>query len=192
MTPDDSFAALATRLQADDPSAARAVVARFAGRLIALAAQRLGHRLAGKEDPEDAVQSALRSFFTRFRAGQFDVPNWNSLWGLLATITLRKCENRLVHYRAARRDLARESALPDHADLDRDPTPDEAATLADTLGTLLATLSPRDREILSRHLAGDEPPAIAAAVGRSERTVRRALELVRLRLARSLAAEAGG
>ena len=190
--PDDSFAALAERLRVDDPSAARAVVARFAGRLIVLADRHLAGRLIGKEDPEDAVQSALRSFFTRLRDGQFDLPTWNSVWGLLTTITVRKCDNRLAHYRAARRDLNREVALPNSPISDREPTPEETATLADTLAGVLASLSPRDRDILSMHLAGEDTRAIAAAVGRSERTVRRSIELVRLRLERTLAADPEG
>jgi RNA polymerase sigma factor (sigma-70 family) len=166
-------------------------VARFAGRLVVLARRQLAGRLAGKEDPEDAVQSALRSFFARLRDGQFDLPTWNSVWGLLATITVRKCDNRLVHYRAARRSVGREVALPALPVPDREPTPEEAAALADTLDGVLASLSPRDRDILSMHLAGEDTRAIAAAVCRSERTVRRAIELVRLRLERTLAADLG-
>ena len=42
-----------------------------------------------KVDPEDVVQSAFRSFFTRQAAGQFDVASWDDLWGLLVVITVR-------------------------------------------------------------------------------------------------------
>jgi RNA polymerase sigma-70 factor (ECF subfamily) len=193
MTPDDSFSALATRLRADDPDAAAQVVARFARGLTVLARRTLAGRLAGKEEAEDAVQSALRSFFLRLRDGQFELADWNGLWGLLARITARKCENRLAHYRAARRDVAREMTTPGAIEsaLDRDPTPDELAVLAETLGGVLVGLPPLHQHILSLHLAGDDPPAIADRVGRSQRTVRRVLELVRLQLTRILTADPG-
>lgn len=188
MGPPDLSAVL-TRLRADDSAAARIVFHRYATQLIALARSHLGARLAGKDDPEDVVQSVFRSFFLRARDGQFDLPNWNSVWGLLVAITIRKCANRLTHYRAARRDVGREAGpAADGVGLDRAPTPDEAAALTETLDVVLRGLTDRDRTILRLSLAGDEPPAIAPQVGRSVRTVRRALELIRLRLERMLTA----
>jgi RNA polymerase sigma-70 factor (ECF subfamily) len=188
MIPPDVSAVL-TRLRADDSAAERLVFHRYASQLVALARDRLGDRLAGKEDPEDVIQSVFRSFFTRARGGQFELPTWNSVWALLVAITVRKCANRLAHYRAARRNVGREVGPADEGvGLDRAPTPDEAAALTETLDAVLKGLTDRDRQILGYHLLGDEPAAIAAEVGRSERTVRRVLELIRLRLERMLAA----
>jgi RNA polymerase sigma-70 factor (ECF subfamily) len=187
VTPDDS--SILTRLRTDDSAAARLIFHRYAAQLVALARDHLGSRLAGKDDPEDVVQSVFRSFFTRARCGQFDLPNWNSVWGLLVAITVRKCVNRLTHYRAARRDVGREvGPAEEGVGLDRAPTPEEAAALAETLEDVLRTLTDRDRTILQLHLSGEEAVQIARQVGRSVRTVRRALELVRLRLERMLAA----
>ncbi len=68
--------------------------------------------------------------------------------------------------------------------LSREPTPAEAAALTDTLEHLMQTLPAGDRAILVLHLQGRDLPAISTQVARSERTVRRALELVRLQLCR--------
>jgi RNA polymerase sigma-70 factor, ECF subfamily len=196
MAPDASFAALMTRLRTGDPDAARAVFDRFARRLVALARTRLDERTGRKEDPEDVLQSVFRSFFTRYRGGQFEVTDWDSLWGLLTVITLRKCGNRIAYYHAARRDVGREVG-PGHPDgpaalgqaVAREPTPEEAAVLAETLTLVMRRLEPYDREILVGHLQGDSADAIGARVGRARRTVRRALERIRQMLERVQAGE---
>lgn len=53
----------------------------------------------------------FRSFFSRQAGGEFEFEDWDSLWSLLALITLRKCGNRIEYYRAARRDLQRDAQL---------------------------------------------------------------------------------
>jgi RNA polymerase sigma-70 factor (ECF subfamily) len=111
---------------------------RFAGRLIALARSRLDAQIRRKVDPESVMLSAFGSFFLRQRAGQFVLNDWNSMWGLLATITLRKFGHRLEHFRAACRDVGRESTPAAHADdsnasweaIAREPSPDEVACQA--------------------------------------------------------------
>jgi RNA polymerase sigma-70 factor (ECF subfamily) len=197
LPPTDSFDELITRLRAGDEGAAAALFDRFAGRLIALGRGRLEGAL-GKEDAEDVVQSVFRSFFLRQRAGQFTLTGWESLWGVLTVITLRKCCNRLEHLRAARRDVGREVSLGllDEAGLGwqavaRDPTPLEAAVLTETVEHVLRGLEPPDREMLTLHLQGHTLAEISRHVGRGQRTVQRRIELVRRRLRRLRIAEAG-
>jgi RNA polymerase sigma-70 factor (ECF subfamily) len=191
MRPADSFPGLMSGLRRGDPDAARQVFQRFTRRLIGLARARLGKRIDHKEDPEDVIQSVFRSFFLRQRAGEFDIGGWDSLWSILALITLRKCHNRAAYYHADRRDIDREAgptapwegAANRHA-IDRAPTPEEAAVLAETVEMIMRRLEPRDREILSLHLQGWDPPEIGARVGRARRTVRRVLEQIRQTLER--------
>src|SRR5262249_43697973 len=125
------------------------------------------------------------------RAGQFEVASWDSLWGILATITLRKCGNRIERYHAARRDVGREVVLPlpDWQAVAREPTPEEAAVLTDTVELVMRRLEPRDRAILTCHLQGDSPAEISDRVGRARRTVRRTLERIRKALEREQAGE---
>jgi RNA polymerase sigma-70 factor (ECF subfamily) len=196
MTGSDSFAALMSDLRAGDEAAAHAVFQRFAGRLIALARERLGDRLARKEDPEDVLQSAFRSFFLRCQDGQLDFDNWGSLWSVLTLITLRKCSNHLQHFQAARRRIEREvpraageDSSPDWALTDPEPTPEQAAVLTETMEMLLGQLCGIDREILTLHLQGYDAPEISARVGRARRTVRRVLDRIRHTLERLLAGQ---
>jgi RNA polymerase sigma-70 factor (ECF subfamily) len=185
----DSFTTLMDRLHAGDDAAAAEVFDRFAGRLAALAHSRLADRLRDKVDPEDVLQSVFRSFFTRYRAGQFRLENWESLWGLLTVIVLRKCGNQAAYFRAARRDVKREEPLaltPEArlglAALAREPQPVEAAVLADTVEQLMRGLEERDRDVLALHLQGYTVAEIGAQVGVAQRTVKRALAHIREQL----------
>jgi RNA polymerase sigma-70 factor (ECF subfamily) len=196
MTVNDSFAALMRDLRAGDDAAACAIFQRFAGRLIALARDRLEDRLTRKEDPEDVLQSVFRSFFLRCQDGRLDFDNWESLWSVLTLITLRKCSNHLQHFQAARRRINREvapapveDAGPGWLVTDPEPTPEQAAVLTETVERVLRRLAPRDREILTLHLQGSDPPEISARIGRARRTVRRVLDRIRHTLERALIGE---
>lgn len=200
MSPNDSFAVLMTRLRTGEDSAAREVFVRFAARLAGLARAHLDARLAVKVDPEDVVQSAYKSFFLRQRDGQLDVGTWDGLWGVLTMITLRKCADRAAYYRAEKRDVTREAAggagddsapgLTDLA-LDREPQPDEAAVLAETVDALFRAIDdPDERAILELSLQGFTATEISEKLGRAERSVRRLRERVRARLER-MQADAG-
>jgi len=130
----NSFAEFLTRLHCQDDAAARELFARFSHQLIALAQRHISAGLRHKVDAEDVVQSAYKSFFCRYGSGNLDVVNWNSLWGLLTLITMRKCAERAAYHGAERRDFTREVSLPpgDGAaswldPLGREPTPEEAS-----------------------------------------------------------------
>jgi RNA polymerase sigma-70 factor, ECF subfamily len=189
---DDDFAALMKRLRQGDGPAAEEVFRRYAGRLIRLARSRLEGRLRRKVDAEDVAQSALKSFFLRHAEGQYDLQDWDSLWSLLTVITLRKCGRQLERFLAGARDVRREEAPPDPdgsnsawQSLARDPTPSEAAILAEAVEQMMRGLpDPTERRILELSLQGFGPREISAEVGRSERTVHRVLSLVRSRLRR--------
>ena len=190
MDANGSFEQMMARLQAGDPAAASHIFHRFAQRLLALARVRLDGRMRQKMDPEDVLQSVYRSFFRRHRDGQFDFGGWDDLWVTLTVITVRKCGRRRNYFHAARRDVERE--LPQPADdgatgwegVARDPTPAEAATLAETVEQLFRGLDVANREIVSLHLQGYTIAEISVRVSYSQRTVRRTLEMTRRRLRR--------
>src|SRR5215472_5307043 len=126
----NSFAEFLARLHSQGDAAAQELFERFAHQLIALAHRHIGAKLRHKVDHEDVVQSAYKSFFFRYGAGKLDVVNWNSLWGLLTLITVRKCAERVAYYRAECRDAAREVTAPPGEDtapwleaFGREPTP---------------------------------------------------------------------
>jgi RNA polymerase sigma-70 factor (ECF subfamily) len=187
----DSFADFLNRLQAGEDVAAQELFARFTHQLIALALRHIDGGLRHKVEPEDVVQSVYKSFFLRYGAGNLELLNWNSLWGLLTLITVRKCAERAAYHRAARRDAAREVAPPrgDEATpwldpLGREPTPLEAAVLSETIEQLLASLDEDERPILELSLQGHTTREISERLGRAERTVRLLREGVRHRLER--------
>src|SRR3954451_9948908 len=150
----DSFAEFLNRLQARDDTAAQELFGRFTHQLIAHALRHIDAGLRHKVDPEDVVQSAYKSFFYRYGDGNLDVVNWNSLWGLLTLIAVRKCAERAAYHRAECRDAARELSPPrgDEAapwlePSNREPTPLEAAVLSETVEQLLAGLDEDERAI---------------------------------------------
>jgi RNA polymerase sigma-70 factor (ECF subfamily) len=188
-------------MAADDPvpdgnagsgEAARMLFARFSHRLIGLARAHLDARLRHKVDPEDIVQSAYKSFFFRYGAGALASEGWDGLWGLLTRITLRKCADRARYYRAECRDVAREAAAPAGADdtepwrdaAGREPTPEQAALLAETVEHLMRGLGGDERSIVELSLQGYSTQEISERLGRAERSVRRLRERVRKHLER--------
>jgi RNA polymerase sigma-70 factor, ECF subfamily len=188
MSASESFFQLLSGLRAENPVAAEEIFERFGGRLIGLARTRLNRALRRKLDPEDVLQSVLGSFFRRQRDGEFDLESWDGLWALLVLMTVRKCCRQSEHFHAARRDARREVAAtstPSGEVLDlagREPTPYEAALLADVVEDLLNGLGPRDRQVVALRLQGFSVAEISGEIQRTQRTVRRVLEWAKSRL----------
>jgi RNA polymerase sigma-70 factor (ECF subfamily) len=197
MAATDSFLEVMTRLHAGDEEAAREIFQRFVGKLVELARHQFDAVLRRKVDPEDVVQSAYKSFFLRYGAGQIDVRDWGNLWSMLTLITLRKCLDRVAYHQAERRDVQREAAAQAGAPgtepwwqaVARDPLPEEAAVLAETVELLLRGVDEDERPILEMSLQGYTTPEISAQLGRPERSVRRLRERVKKRLQRLQAAD---
>jgi RNA polymerase sigma-70 factor (ECF subfamily) len=185
-----SFDDMMARLDAGDAAAVQQVFHRYAGRLIGLARDHLGKVVRPKVDAEDVVQSAFKSFFLRHADGEFELENWESLWGLLVVITLRKCGREVRRFRGPCRDARKElpaRASEDSADtgweiIAREPTPLEAVTLAETVENLMRGLSEREREVLELRLQGNTVPQISNRIGRTEFTVEGILKKIRKRL----------
>src|SRR3954471_17381452 len=200
MAEDLDFATLVDRLRARDPEAAAQVHQRFVRRLVLLACAQLQPWARARADrgPEDVVQSVFRTFFARCERGEFDLGHWGALWGLLVVITFRKCHLREDYLRAGRRDVGREVARPMGPGgelgvweaLAREPSPEQAAVLAETVERWMFELRPAEREVVDLALRGESSPGIALLLGRSERTVRRVLRRAEDRLGELTAVEA--
>src|SRR5262249_3942648 len=185
----DSFAEFLSTLEAQGNEAARELFGRFTHQLMTLASRHIDAGLKHRVDAEDIVQSTYKSFFHRHGAGEFKFVNWNSLWGLLTLITVRKCAERAAYHRAERRDAAREVSAPPGAEAapwlepcGREPTPLEAAVLNETVERLLGDLDEEERPVLELSLQGYTTREISEQLGRAERTVRLLREGVRHRL----------
>jgi RNA polymerase sigma-70 factor, ECF subfamily len=181
---------LLMRVQQGDQDAAVGIFELYKRRLLGLARTQLETRVRAKVDPEDVVQSVFRSYFERQRDGIMIVKDWEHLWSLLAMITVRKCTNACVFFARRKRNAALEVAFKSANDdgvsswqaLAREPTPAQAAVLADLIERQVGCLPERERRIVQMSLEGHSARAIADTIGRAERTVRRTLEKFRQRL----------
>jgi RNA polymerase sigma-70 factor (ECF subfamily) len=169
----------------------RALFEQFSRRLIGLARSQLDVRLKHKVDPEDVVQSVYKSFFRRYGEETIATQGSDGLWSLLTLITLRKCSDRARYYRAERRNVAQEAAVAASAEdeywreaVGREPTPEEAASLAETVEQVLASIDADERPIIELSLQGYSTQEISEQLGRAERSVRRLRERVRKHLER--------
>jgi RNA polymerase sigma-70 factor, ECF subfamily len=179
MSVGDTFPQLLVRVRAGDEAAAAVLFRRFVDQLAAKAHRHLSPTLRRKVDAEDIIQSVYRTFFRRVRQGEFELDHWGSLWGLLTRITVRKCAR--AGGRGKNRPLQVSGKInADEPDLDwealaREPSPDEAAALNDTLDNLLKPLRETHQRIVLLTLQGFTQEEIGSQLGCSERTVRRVL-----------------
>lgn len=185
---DDWSGNLLERWRRGDQAAAEELFHRYAGQLVALTRNRLAQKIARRVDAEDVVQSVYRSFFNDARDGRFELKRAGDLWRLLVTITLAKLRNQVKHNQRARRAVMREKAFGSEDSLlellaaSRTPSALEAVALADELEGLLRRLQPLHRQVVEWRLQGHSLEEISALVDRSERTVYRILEGVKLLL----------
>lgn len=176
-----------------DSRAASEIVDRYVVRLIALARRKLSPKLRRRLDPEDIVQSAYRSFFLHADSGEYVLRRSGDLWRLLAAVTLHKLYGQVERHTAQRRDVGRETDVggavgseTPAAAASREPSPAEVAAAIEQLHLAMQQLSSTQREVLRMRLQGQTTEEIAAAIHRSERTVRRCLETARQRLEHDL------
>ena len=163
-----------------------------------IARRRLASGLRRRVDASDIVQSVFRTFFRRAHEGQFSLPDSQKLWNLLCAITLTKVrETARFHFRQ-KRGLDREVHPPARRPGDEqrpyepaDPglSPASGAEFTDQLQTLLESLDPEEQRVVDLKLQDCTHEEVAAAMGVSERTVRRVLSRMRSRLERAFEAE---
>jgi RNA polymerase sigma-70 factor (ECF subfamily) len=181
---------LLARWRNGDQAAAAELFRRYAARLIALAKSRLSARLSNRVDPEDVVQSVYRSFFAESRDGRYQLERGGDLWQLLVTITLHKLANQANRLETGKRAVGRECQFGSEDSLlgigapalTRNPSPVEAAALADELEQVLRALDAPQRRIVELRLQGYNLDEIAAEVSCSLSSVRRVLERVKKQL----------
>lgn len=166
--------------------ASRALFQQFSQRLIGLARCHLDARLKNKVDPEDVVQSAYKSFFLRYGDQTLATQGSDALWSLLTLITLRKCADRARYYRADCRDVNQEvrAAVGSEPEfwreaVSREPTPEHAVVLAETVEKVLREVGADERLVVELSLQGYSTQEISEQLSRAERSVRRLRERVR-------------
>lgn len=189
---DEPSVKLIAQWQKGDQAAAAQLFERYSQRLVALARSRLSLKLAQRLDPEDVVQSVYRSFFAGARAGQYEIQQSGALWKLLASITLNKLHNQVRRHSAEKRAVTAEQRLGAEDSMHdipaelcaHEPSPAEALALVDELEQLMRRLGPVKQRMLELRLSGCTLAEIAVRTQRSQCTVRRVMDEVKLYLAR--------
>ncbi|MEQ8790592.1 MAG: ECF-type sigma factor [Pirellulaceae bacterium] len=177
-----------------DSRAATQVFDRYVDRLMRLVRRRMSPGLQRRVDPDDVVQSAMRSFFVRAAAQDYVLERAGDLWRLLAAITLSKLRRQVEVHTAAKRSMARERSISGDANdiaaiADREPSPGEETVLLEEVQRVMEQCSLAEREALTQRLSGETIEDIAQRMGRSQRTVRRLLQASRETLERRLLTE---
>jgi DNA-directed RNA polymerase specialized sigma24 family protein len=156
-------------------------------RLVALARTKLRGAPRRVTDEEDIALSAFDSFCRRAERGQFPrLADRNDLWQVLFLLTVRKAIDALRHEGRQVRGGGRVLSLADLAEagldqvLDREPTPELAAQMADECRRLLDRLDDEMlRAVALGKMQGETNAEIAARLGCAELTVVRKVRLIR-------------
>jgi DNA-directed RNA polymerase specialized sigma24 family protein len=183
-------------LKEGDGAAAQPLWERYFARMVELARAKL--RAARRSDPagdeEDAALSAFDSFCAGIARGRFpQLSDRDDLWRLLVVITSRKVFAQARRQRRLKRGggmvrIASERPGghdPEEADLlalaiAGEPTPDEAALVAEEYRRLLDVLGDDTlRKVAVWRMEGHDRDEIAARLGCARRTVARQLALIR-------------
>jgi RNA polymerase sigma factor (sigma-70 family) len=184
---------LLQRFHAGDREAGDRLFSHFSKKLAPIAAQYLSRKLAAREGDEDVVQSALRTFYRRYRDGRFRVDSSAGLWRLLVQITIRKAQAKGRFHTARSRNIRAEETAPDitlfAAKEVNEPGPAEAAALVEQMEILLKGRPSEDGAILQMLIERRTKSEIARELGISRTTVHRVHALLRQRLERSLASQ---
>lgn len=177
---------LVKRWRLGDEEAARLIVENYLDQLVTLARRRLSHKLAGRIDPEDIVQSVFRTFFWRAKEGQFNFAEQDDMLKLLVRITMNKTLRQVARHRAAKRNPGREEGIDEEGDrirelLDSGPTPEVAVAFLDQLEHLLSRLPPLARQVLELRQQGHSNDDICRMLGiKHDRTIRRLMDHVKI------------
>jgi DNA-directed RNA polymerase specialized sigma24 family protein len=182
-------------LQAGDPAAAQKLWEGYFQRLVRLARKKLQGSRRRMADEEDVALSAFASFCRGARQGRFpQLRDRHNLWPLLVLITARKAVDLVQHEGRKKRGggaVRGESALvgPGGSSsrdagieqiLDREPTPEFAAQLAEEYQRLLDRLSDAELRLVAVwKLEGFTNAEIAAKLSCVEGTVERKLRVIR-------------
>lgn len=172
------------RLKAGDRGeAVERLWAAYFARLVAMAGRRLRSKPRPAADEEDVALSAFDSVIRAAAAGRFPrLSDRDDLWHVLLTVTARKTSDLIAAEAAAKRGGGKVRVpVDDGADVaGTDPTPSEAAMMAEAVEQLLDCLGDDQlRRIAVWRLEGYTAAEIAAKVGRSVPTVERKLRMIR-------------
>jgi len=156
-----------------DEAAFAALFDRYSARLRKLAQAQMGPLLREVEESSDVAQSVWQSVFRRTLDGTIELGPQDSLWPLLAKITVNKVRNRAKHWARKRRDRRRHVSLEDCDPLVSNPTHEHVTETNNLVQELLDAFDEKRQEVI-KYILRDLPiPEIARRMGTSKRTIYR-------------------
>ena len=164
----------------------------FGSRIRALADNNLTGNLHRRVEPDDIANSACRTFLRRAKAGQFALPDSESLWRLMCTITLAKTSAYARYHLAQKRGIQRESSTQAGSGAlsrpvveslaSKTPSPEEIVDFQDQFLHLMNSFDAESQQIVHLKLEQHTNAHIAEQMGCAERTVRRKIKQVQATL----------
>ncbi|HVS34447.1 MAG TPA: sigma-70 family RNA polymerase sigma factor [Gemmataceae bacterium] len=188
MSESSRFLILLTRLRSGDDRAASDLFTEYEPAIRRMIRTRLRNlslqRLVGEED---VCQSVMKSFFVRYRFGQYDVESPDQLRGLLARMAGNKLNDQHRRHLAARRDIGRVSEeMPREIPADAE-TPSLKLSNQELMEEAVRRMTPEERQLrdlfVGQGLAWAE---IAAKIGGTAEGRRKQWERVRDRVMQEL------
>jgi RNA polymerase sigma-70 factor (ECF subfamily) len=166
---------LVNRWRAGDQQAATELFERYQDKLLRMVAARLNQEMLSKLDPEDLVQSIMRSAFRMTRDEPIEYSSESGFWKWLVSVGINKTLNRIDKETADKRGLSRTTTSGTAFDdrIGRDPTADEVAEFSDLLQNVLKRLNEPQRRLLLAKLDGLSQSEIASLFGVSSKTIQR-------------------
>ena len=182
---------IVSRLEAATESAAAEMDEQYRAKLCQLVQQEMNRRFRRREDPEDVVQSAFRTFYRRKARGEFQIDTSVDLWRLLETITRHKILKHVERHAAAKRSPNREEYPEADNVAGQAPTPADAAIAADLIENALAGLDESYVTVFNLRLQRHTEEEIAAKLGCTRASAHAKLNRIRDRLERLSGEKAG-
>lgn len=175
--PSGSITVLYQQWRQGNPESLNQLMARFWPRLLALANSTLRGRVQRLADAEDALQSAMISFWERVDGGGFDNEmDRDDLWNVLGLITVRKAIRLKERERARKRGGGQ---VVTGVSLENSPEQRAAEGIDLICAELLEMLEPDLQAFALLRLTGHKNREIAEQFDCTERKVERKLQLVR-------------
>ncbi|MDZ4852536.1 MAG: sigma-70 family RNA polymerase sigma factor [Pirellulaceae bacterium] len=167
--------ALVDQWRAGDQDAATALYNRYQNRLLMLVSGHLSDKLRRRLDPDELVQSIMKSAFRVTSEQDIGCHDETGFWKWLVTVALNKTFKRIDRETASKRDPKRETGgdtvLGER--ILRDPTPDDVVEVSELLEKILAKLTDVQGKILLGKLDGLSQSEIATQLGVSTKTIQR-------------------
>lgn len=170
------------QLKDGSPAAVTPLWDEYFARLVALARARLRSLPRAAADEEDVALSAFDSFCRGVAAGRFPrLDDRDDLWQVLFVLTTRKAVGLARHETREKRGGGGRAEPLTASDAAADPTPEEAAEVADECARLLGLLGSANdlRRVAVWKLEGYTNTEIAALLDRSVSAVERKLNSIR-------------